>query len=124
MVRKGQVPDDQGSLKENSSTSSKVKKEKTKNQKSGKAPVVRDADGSVEHDDVQANGVDDLYERNGDADAEEDEMDQLEDDGDVEGSPKGHKRARINADGESIPIKYEVKKVKPRIATLPRDDDG
>lgn len=41
-----------------------------------------------------------------------------------EGTPKGHKRARRNAGGDSIPSAPSQSTPRERVKTLPRDDDG
>jgi hypothetical protein len=62
------------------------------------------------------------------ADGDEAEVDELEGaQDDAEGSPRGHKRARVDEDGNSVQGNEEEEvplKAKPRIVTLPRDDDG
>jgi len=58
-------------------------------------------------------------------DDEQDVEGQVDDEEHNDGSPRGHKRARVNDDGDSRAAKKEGKgKGKARVTTLPRDVDG
>lgn len=47
-----------------------------------------------------------------------------EDDGATQGSPKGHKRSRLNSAGEGVPVPMKAEKVKTLFEPLIRDTDG
>ncbi|KAH9942592.1 P-loop containing nucleoside triphosphate hydrolase protein [Amylocystis lapponica] len=90
--------------------SEKVKLEKVKLEKTKQEGV---AARTTRRRDVQ---------QDDDAEAEEDEQSENEEEG---ASPKGRKRARINAEGDSRPADDNVpKKERTRMKTLPRDVDG
>ena len=91
-----------------------VKEEKVKN--------VRDASDNEKEDIDRGSGL----EGNGNG-TENAEVDELAGDQDeCEGSPKGHKRVRVDADGHSAPGAGDEgeAEAKVRTVTLPRDDDG
>ncbi|KAI0290728.1 P-loop containing nucleoside triphosphate hydrolase protein [Russula brevipes] len=45
-------------------------------------------------------------------------------DGATQGSPKGHKRSRLNSAGEGVPVPVKTEKIKPVFEPLLRDKDG
>jgi hypothetical protein len=47
-----------------------------------------------------------------------------EDDGATQGSPKGHKRSRLNSAGEGVPVPMKAEKIKTLFEPLIRDTDG
>ncbi|TFK46958.1 P-loop containing nucleoside triphosphate hydrolase protein [Heliocybe sulcata] len=55
---------------------------------------------------------------------EDDEQGEGEEDEQGVGSPRGHKRARLNRDGDDRPVQEESKGKKKQRTELPRDDDG
>jgi hypothetical protein len=50
--------------------------------------------------------------------------DELEEDGATQGSPKGHKRSRLNSAGEGVPVSMKAEKIKTLFEPLIRDTDG
>ena len=50
--------------------------------------------------------------------------DEREEDGATQGSPKGHKRSRVNSAGEGIPVPMKAEKIKTLFEPLVRDTDG
>jgi hypothetical protein len=44
--------------------------------------------------------------------------------GEDEGSPKGHKRSRLNSQGEGVPVPIKREKIKTLFEPLVRDTDG
>lgn len=121
-TRAGTVDDDD-SLKENAVASAqgnlqvKVKQEKAKK---GKA---RRVESDEEEDEAripsQPNGAD------ADEVAQDAEGEELEEGGDDEegGTPRGHKRTRVNSVGASVPSSPNQVQ-RERVQTLPRDNDG
>jgi structural maintenance of chromosomes protein 5 len=131
MARKAQVHEDNDSQQEDTPDVPKLNNGKLKRENARKARVVHDEDEDVTEQDAQQsedavaeeNDVEEDVHENNQPDEQEDEegMEGIEE----EGSPKGHKRARINTDGDSISIKNDVEvKGKGRVMTLPRDEDG
>jgi structural maintenance of chromosomes protein 5 len=72
------------------------------------------------HDGTLTSGSGDGENIGGEEGGEEDDED--EDDNDV--SPNGRKRARINEEGDAMPIKKEERVKAPHRVTFPRDKDG
>ncbi|KZT29504.1 P-loop containing nucleoside triphosphate hydrolase protein [Neolentinus lepideus HHB14362 ss-1] len=113
MARRAVTVESDDSQKENSGprTSERVKME-------------RSAKTSAKRETLQTHEADN--DRNGDelSSNEEDEaQDEEDEDEQGTGSPKGQKRARLNVDGDGMPIKDETKGTG-RAHELPRDDDG
>jgi hypothetical protein len=50
--------------------------------------------------------------------------DEREEDGAAQGSPKGHKRSRLNSVGEGVPVPMKAEKIKTLFEPLIRDTDG
>lgn len=50
--------------------------------------------------------------------------DEREEDGATQGSPKGHKRSRLNSVGEGVPVPMKEEKLKTLFEPLIRDTDG
>jgi len=50
--------------------------------------------------------------------------DEREEDGATRGSPKGHKRSRLNSAGEGAPAPIKAEKIKTLFEPLIRDADG
>ena len=50
--------------------------------------------------------------------------DEREVDGATQGSPKGHKRSRLNSAGEGVPVQVKAEKIKTLFEPLVRDSDG
>ena len=50
--------------------------------------------------------------------------DEREEDGVTQGSPKGHKRSRLNSEGEGVPVPMKAEKIKTLFEPLIRDADG
>jgi hypothetical protein len=50
--------------------------------------------------------------------------DEREEDGVPQGSPKGHKRSRLNSEGEGVPVLMKGEKIKTLFEPLIRDADG
>jgi hypothetical protein len=50
--------------------------------------------------------------------------DEREEDGATQGSPKGHKRSRLNSAGEGVPVPVKAEKIKTLFEPLIRDTDG
>lgn len=123
---------DEDSQKENQGSLAPASKTKTRAERNATGGRLGVADARVNHAHLASDEEDDKWE-DGAVDEtrgepvvdEEDEEAGREDDdedGDEQGSPNGHKRARINARGDSVPVKDE----KPKITRpqLPRDKDG
>jgi len=108
--------EDSGSLKENVGPGRTPNGKKERSKGKGKA---RRVDSDDEGDDNQLENSQPALEE--DAQGEPDE-DVEEEDG--EGSPKGRKRTRINAEGHSAPASPNKSALAERIKTLPRDVDG
>lgn len=137
MTRRAQVADgeDDSSQKENSGVplrmySEKVKKEKMKKEKAARVASDNEEDelegeqeqepnvqDSVDHEESDVAGETENSEREEAGEGEES-------DAEGEGSPNGHKRARLNGEGSSRPVKKEKNKGKMRPVTLPRGADG
>ncbi len=47
-----------------------------------------------------------------------------EEDEATQGSPKGHKRSRLNSTGEGVPVPIKAEKIKTLFEPLIRDTDG
>ena len=115
---------DYDSLEENvgATTLGKEVKVKQENTKKGKARRVESDD---EEEDAQAPSQLNGMEGNDvcrDAEGEELEGNGNEDEGE-EGTPKGHKRARVNSVGASVALNPN-RVERERVQTLPRGDDG
>jgi len=50
--------------------------------------------------------------------------DEREEDGATQGSPKGHKRSRLNSVGEGVPVLMKAEKIRTLFEPLIRDTDG
>jgi hypothetical protein len=50
--------------------------------------------------------------------------DEREEDGTTQGSPKGHKRSRLNSAGEGVPVPIKTERIKTIFEPLVRDTDG
>lgn len=50
--------------------------------------------------------------------------DEREEDAVIQGSPKGHKRSRLNSVGEGVPVPMKAEKIKTLFEPLIRDADG
>ncbi|KAL4076371.1 hypothetical protein J3A83DRAFT_2194372 [Scleroderma citrinum] len=110
--------DDAGSLKENVGPGD-VKKERSSKAKGKARRVESDDEGDDDQPDHSQQFID------ADAEGEPDEGNAEEDTEDNIGTPKGRKRARVNAEGESSPASpNRPAPLVERIQTLPRDDDG
>jgi hypothetical protein len=88
----------------------------TRNKMSSKGKARAD---EVQETDDDAYGSDDpSYLPNARAD------DEREEDGATQGSPKGHKRSRLNSAGEGVPVPIKGEKIKTLFEPLVRDADG
>ena len=108
-----QSDEDTGSLKENVGPTRTPNGKKELSKAKGKGRRVESDDDA---------GDDPHEQQDPEEDAEGEPDDAPEEDG--AGTPKGRKRARVNAEGDSIPSSPSKSALAGRIQTLPRDEDG
>lgn len=113
--------DDGDSLKENvvNAQGNRVKVERG-NARKGKAQRVEsDEDEDEEQIPSQPNGAEEDV---ADQDGEGEQLEEVGDD-EVEGTPRGRKRVRVNSVGASV-LSSPNRVQRERVQTLPRDNDG
>ncbi|TCD64231.1 Structural maintenance of chromosomes protein 5 [Steccherinum ochraceum] len=129
MVRRAVSSTTEDSLKENSgipssSASGKGKEVKRERGLRNGHQAARRAQSEEQAEDDGAEQAEGGEGEAEDADDAQEGEDEEEADGQGRGSPKGHKRARANTNGDAHPSGSNVKLEKVKAVTLPRDDDG